>query len=39
MKQGFVRRPRIGVRISHVGGVDAEVYGLSQVQGALIVAP
>ena len=38
IKQGFVRRPRIGVRIQDVADVDAEIYGLNQVQGALVVA-
>ncbi|NJD09936.1 MAG: Do family serine endopeptidase [Gemmatimonadetes bacterium] len=36
IKQGYVRRPRIGVRISPLSDADAEVYGLSQVKGALV---
>lgn len=35
---GYVRRPRIGVRVQAVSEVDAEVYGLKQVRGAELVA-
>jgi len=38
IKQGYVRRPRIGVRIQDVRAVDAEVYGLKDVSGALVMA-
>jgi serine protease Do len=37
-KYGYVRRPRIGVRVQAVSEVDAEVYGLTQVRGAELVA-
>lgn len=35
---GYVRRPRIGVRVQAISEVDAEVYGLNQVRGAEMVA-
>ena len=35
---GYARRPRLGVRVSPVTAVDAEVYGLEEVRGAEIVA-
>ena len=38
MKYGYVKRPRIGVQISDVTAVDAEVYGLDRVTGAEINA-
>jgi serine protease Do len=38
IKQGFVRRPKIGVRVQPVTDVDAQQYGLSKVQGAHVVA-
>ncbi len=34
VEYGYVRRPRLGVRISDVLAVDAEAYGLSRVFGA-----
>jgi serine protease Do len=34
LEYGYVRRPRLGVRISDVTAVDAEVYGLEEVAGA-----
>jgi serine protease Do len=36
LRHGYVRRPRIGVTIQDVNAVDAEVYGLSSIRGALI---
>ena len=38
IKQGFVRRPKIGVRIQDLSDVDAQLYGLSEVRGAHVVA-
>jgi serine protease Do len=38
MAHGHVRRPRIGVSIQDVTGVDAEVYGLPSIRGAHITA-
>jgi len=38
IKQGYVRRPRIGVRIQDVSDVDAQVYGLAEVRGAHVVS-
>jgi serine protease Do len=34
LEYGHVRRPRLGVGVSDVTAVDAEVYGLEQVSGA-----
>ncbi|MDX1393576.1 MAG: Do family serine endopeptidase [Gemmatimonadota bacterium] len=34
VEYGFVRRPRLGVRVSDVTAVDAEAYGLATVTGA-----
>lgn len=34
---GYARRPRLGVGVSDVTAVDAEVYGLDRVQGAEVV--
>jgi serine protease Do len=38
MQHGYVRRPRIGVTVSDVGQVDAEVYGLAAIRGAQITS-
>jgi serine protease Do len=38
MAHGYVRRPRIGVSVQDVSGVDAEVYGLPSIRGAHITA-
>jgi serine protease Do len=38
MMHGYVRRPRIGVTVSDVQQVDAEVYGLAAVRGAQITS-
>jgi serine protease Do len=38
IKQGFVRRPKIGVRIQPVTDVEADLYGLGEVRGAHVVA-
>jgi serine protease Do len=38
MEHGYVRRPRIGVTVTDVTAVDAEVYGLSNVRGAQITS-
>jgi serine protease Do len=38
MEHGYVRRPRIGVIVSDVTQVDAEVYGLPSIRGAQITA-
>jgi serine protease Do len=38
LEYGFVRRPRLGIRISDVTAVDAEVYGLERVAGAEVVS-
>jgi serine protease Do len=35
---GFVRRPKLGMRINDVTAVDAEAFGLDEVRGADIVA-
>lgn len=35
---GFVRRPRIGIRVSDVTAVDAEAYGLDRIAGAEVNA-
>ncbi len=37
-RYGYVRRPRLGVRVQAVNAVDAEVYGLARIRGAEIVA-
>lgn len=34
LEYGYVRRPRLGVRVSDVTAVDAEAYGLADVAGA-----
>ncbi|MDH3734683.1 MAG: Do family serine endopeptidase [Gemmatimonadota bacterium] len=34
LEYGFVRRPRLGIRVSDVTAVDAEAYGLERVSGA-----
>ena len=34
LEYGYVRRPRLGIRISSVTAVDAEAYGLEEVAGA-----
>jgi serine protease Do len=38
MAHGYVRRPRIGVTVSDVQQVDAEVYGLRDIRGAQITS-
>jgi serine protease Do len=38
LRDGYVRRPRIGVTVSDVEQVDAEVYGLADVRGAEITS-
>lgn len=38
IRDGVVHRPQLGVRISDVDAVDAEVYGLAEVTGAEVVA-
>jgi serine protease Do len=38
MEYGYLRRPRLGVRVSPITAVDAEVYGLAEVRGALAAA-
>jgi serine protease Do len=38
MQHGYVRRPRIGVTVSDVEAVDAEVYALPGVRGAEITS-
>jgi Do/DeqQ family serine protease len=38
LEYGYVRRPRIGARVSDVTAVDAEAYGLDEVSGAEINA-
>jgi serine protease Do len=34
LEYGYARRPRLGIRVSSVTAVDAEVYGLDRVRGA-----
>jgi serine protease Do len=38
MEYGYLRRPRLGVRVSPITAVDAEIYGLAEVRGALAAA-
>ena len=38
LERGFVRRPRIGVTVTDVEQVDAEVYGLPNVRGAEVTS-
>lgn len=38
MQHGYVRRPRIGVTVTDVSAVDAEVYGLDAIRGAQITS-
>jgi serine protease Do len=38
IRDGVVRRPRIGVALQDVNAADAEVYGLSEISGAEIVS-
>jgi serine protease Do len=36
LEHGYLRRPMIGASVRGVAAVDAEIYGLSEVRGALI---
>ena len=36
LQYGYVRRPQLGVSVAPVNAVDAEVYGLSKVAGAVV---
>lgn len=38
LEHGYVRRPRIGVMVTPVSQVDAEVYNLPAIRGALITS-
>ncbi len=38
IEYGFVRRPRLGVRVAPVTAVDAEAFGLADVSGAYIAS-
>ncbi len=38
LKYGYVRRPRLGVRVGNVTAVDADIYKLPDVQGALVAS-
>lgn len=38
LEYGYARRPRLGIRVSDVTAVDAEVYGLEAVRGAEVNA-
>jgi serine protease Do len=38
LEHGHVRRPRIGVMVSDVTMVDAEVYGLTRIRGAQVTS-
>lgn len=38
LEYGFVRRPRLGIRVGDITAVDAEVYGLTDVRGAEVAA-
>ncbi len=38
LRYGYVRRPRLGVRVGNVTAVDAEIYKLPDVKGALVAS-
>jgi serine protease Do len=38
LEHGYLRRPQLGAEVRAVNAVDAEIYNLAQVRGALIVA-